>query len=145
MNHKIHLLRPKPPWRAGRDLTVCGLDPAGCGPVTVIPGVTYKWQQPPLPVLGLEEFTALLEDQAGRMPYYEWTVCGRCAAVPPAELPSWDRDPAAVVALDVRPGPRDPEILRAELRALTALAAAHPEEFARLLEGEITMVTLAGL
>lgn len=59
----------------------------------------------------------------------------------------WTEDPVAVIALDAKPaqdrtGRRDQ--LAAELRALAALAAKHPDEFARLLEAEQVLAALGG-
>lgn len=120
-----HLLVPAPPWRTGW------------------PGVTgcARLADSVAVLLAPDEFMALYK---ARDPH----VCGSCCT--PAwrwrRWPGWQADPVAVVREDCGRSNRTGRTARlaAELRALSALAAAHPEEFARLLEGELVMDWMAG-
>jgi hypothetical protein len=117
-----HLLVPGPPWRAGwHGVTGCG----------------HRADKVAGSLLDVAEFNrrdALRPADMGlcrtcRNPAWRWRNW------------SWDRDPVAVIADDCgwpnRSGRR--ARLAVELRALGALAAAHPEEFAELLENEQVM------
>lgn len=78
-------------------------------------------------------------EKAAETPFWESRVCGKCAYEPKAGRVSWADNPALVVA-------RSPQrLVAAELRALAVLAAAHPDEFARLVEAEQALTALSGL
>jgi hypothetical protein len=119
-----HLLRPKPPWRDGYEVTACGKDAAG------------------LAAYPLEEFARLWT-------YGRVRTCQGCSApliFYSLALPVWEKDPAAVIGQDCDPSDRAARHERAcaEFRALAALAAAHEEEFAGLLELELAWKALGG-
>lgn len=114
---RAHVLRAQPPWRPGRDVTLCGEAPAG------------------LRVVSWDEM-----DEALRRPPPWGDLCPRCAT---ARKTAWAHDPAAVIHADAHePGARS--ALRAELRALASLAAEYPDRFASLLEAEQVMQALGG-
>jgi hypothetical protein len=123
MPDKTHLLVPAPPWRTGWPGVT------GCG---------HRADQVAGPLLGPDEFMAR---RAARPPPAMCDVCARAAWRWQSVRWTWERNPVAVIAEDCgwpnRTGRRAQ--LAAELRAIAALVAAHPEEFAEALEGEQIM------
>lgn len=127
-----HLLVPQPPWR-----------PASWPGITACARLADQVGE----ALGLAAFRARVADDDAHL---ECTYCGSCywSSISPAAVRSFGESPVDVVALDCglrknRTGRR--EQLAAELRALAALAAAHPEEFTELLGGEMILAVLAGV
>lgn len=121
---KTHALRSKPPWREGRDFTVCDRDASGLAAVPA------------------DEFTALLERE-NDLPWHHGNACDRCAYRWPSIVVTWPGDPVAVIASELMTAPA--KVLEPELRALGELAARHPDEFRELVEGESVMRALARL
>lgn len=132
-DRKTHLLRARPPWRDGLDITVCGRKVT---PVlkTAVPGADMareaaKW--------------ALMRRKSADAPDMICTVCYEKLGCYGRE--NWNRNPLAVLQADIKswnPAARD--ALRRELLALASLAASHPDEFRRLLTAERVMAALAG-
>jgi hypothetical protein len=113
---RVHILRQAPPWRAlapGAVLyTECGR-PGGA--------VTALTRQE----------TADRIRQEGRAAVEE-TVCGTCRDRTDATAP-WDTEPGQVLTRDLASAAAGQAII--ELRALAALAQAHPAQFAELVTG----------
>jgi hypothetical protein len=120
---KAHAYRESPPWRAARHLTACGLE------ITDVDTV-----------LSWAAFDRMAQaEKASGTPFWESRVCGKCNYEPKSGRATWAANPVLVVA-------RSPQRLAfAELRALAALAAAHPDELAGLLEAEQVLLALGGL
>jgi hypothetical protein len=131
-----HLVRHLPPWRAHEDaVTECGR------PVTEVQSIAT-----------VDEIRARIK-RVGQA-RAAFTVCMTCADRI-RWVKSWEQDPISVLARDIkRVGeaetghvPRDGDgqrlsrrhaeraALTAELRALAALAAAHPDEFRGYITG----------
>ena len=123
---KIHILRAKPPWRDGPDLTVCGRDPATVKMVTVADLVVR---------FRLDRLAA------------EAQTCGTCRTASRHAMYKWEKSPIEIIMLDVHPMcvPARRRQLATELHALAALAAEYPERFRWLLESEAILKSLAGL
>lgn len=124
---KTHLLRAKPPWRDGADLTVCGRRPDAVMVITVS-----------------EVRSRLADDRTATIA----AMCATCRDRSRAATVQWQRDPIGVIELDLPatfgPGPNRHRLAN-ELRAPASLAAEHPDRFRELLEGEQVMQALAGL
>jgi hypothetical protein len=120
---KAHAYRESPPWRTARDLTACGLE------ITDVDTV-----------LSWDAFDQMAQaEKAAGTPFWESRVCGKCAYEPKPGRATWAANPVLVVA-------KSPQRLAiAELRALAALAAGHPDEYAELLEAEQVLIALGGL
>jgi hypothetical protein len=131
-NPVAHLLTPMPPWRTQDWPGVTGCSRLG----GVVEGA----------LLTPAEFA----ERVGRRRYGPPPagLCGSCLtpAWRWARWPGWDKDPVAVIAEDCgwpnRTGRR--ARLAAELHAVTALIAAHPGEFAALVEAELVIDALGG-
>ncbi len=84
------------------------------------------------------ECTAKAERAAAPKPARASAVRVTRAAVPAAAVPRPDPEGPILAAGTPGRGDREVRVRRARLRALEALAAAHPEEFETLLAGERT-------
>lgn len=121
---KAHAYRENPPWRTAHHLTACGLE--------ILPDVDT--------VLSWAAFDQMVQaEKAAGAPFWESRVCVKCAWEPKSGRVTWADSPVLVVAKSPR------RIAFAELRALAALAAAHPGEFAELLQAEQVLIALGGL
>ena len=120
---KAHAYLEIPPWRTARHLTACRLEITGAD--TVLP-----W----------DAFDQMVQaEKASGTPFWESRVCGKCAYEPKSGRATWAANPVLVVA-------KSPQrLVVAELRALAALAAAHREELAGLMEAEQVLIALGGL
>ena len=120
---KAHAYLASPPWRAAQPRTACGLDITDVN--TVLPWAAFDQM--------------VRAGKAAGTPFWESRVCGKCAYEPKSGRVTWAANPVLVVAKS------PPRLVVAELRALAALAAAHPGEFAGLLEAEQVLTALGGL
>ncbi len=147
---KTHILRVKPPWRDGRNHTMCGRRVSDNPPArragyarresVIEPGAEMAVSAkaalagtPPFPwgrhVEGVPDgMCAICWDRLGTYGHQEWHA--NPLAVLRADLAI--RDDASSVALSE------------ELIALAELVAAHPGEFRELLETRSGLATLAG-
>jgi hypothetical protein len=130
-----HCLAYQPPWRDGF---------LGWPGITCCSRLADAVEE----AVSREEFLAVVA--ADRSETYQTTFCGQCYwSVWDRKIRPWADDPVSVIAPDAattfqqRTGRR--RRLAAELRALAALARAHPGEFTRLLEGELVLTALGGL
>jgi hypothetical protein len=119
---KAHAYRECPPWRTARHLTACGLEITDVD--TVLPWAAFDQM--------------VQAEKASGTSFWETRVCGKCAWEPQSGRVTWAASPALVVAKS------PPRLVSAELRALAALAAAHPDELAELLEAERVLIALGG-
>jgi hypothetical protein len=137
---KTHILRPRPPWRA--DITRCSRQPGGLA--LADPGETmtadaramWKWRQ----VMAVSPGMVPPRIRGLVMPDGMCTACWHSLGGNRGQ--SWTGDPLGVLRLtpdsDVDAGR-----VAGELRALAALAMAHPAEFRRILESEQVLATLS--
>jgi hypothetical protein len=120
-----HILRPRLPWRPPTDpaVTECGYNAAKVSTLT------------------REQFTARLKEYGRQRA--SLLTCMTCMQTSERH-PTWEQDPRLAVAREVQwevqwwnasMPPRDTNghRLKDELTALAALAAAHPDEFQKLL------------
>lgn len=120
---KSHAYQESPPWRTAHHLAACGLE------ITDVHTV--------LPWNAFDQLTQAEKD--ADTPFWESRICGKCAYQPKSGRATWVASPVLVVS-------KSPlRLAAAELRALAALADAHPGEFAGLLEAEQVLVALGGL
>jgi hypothetical protein len=122
-----HVARGPLPWR-GIELTECGL------PVARHPVITY------------DSYIARLNEWGKQRTLF--TVCRTCATTA-ANYKPWDEDPISVIRREAercgwfaRDDDEGRDLFVRELRALAALAAAHPEEFTGYVEGLTETVSL---
>jgi len=123
-----HVIRSRPPWRRGGDLTECGKPVAG------------------RPVITRDAFLAKVRAQGKQRS--AMTTCMTCWDTA-SRHPSWDENPVASLVREARqfewarfedspamsgPGPKSISF-RDELIAIAALIEAHPDEFDELLTG----------
>jgi hypothetical protein len=123
-----HVIRSRPPWRRGGDLTECGKPVEG------------------RPVISRDEFLAKLRSQGKQRS--SLTTCMTCWNTA-SRHPSWDENPVASLVrearqfewarFETRPAMQGPTAksvsFRDELLAIAALVEAHPDEFDELLTG----------
>lgn len=122
-----HVQRGALPWREV-ELTECGL------PVEDHPVITRN------------SYIARLREWGQQRTRF--TVCRTCATTA-ANCPPWEEDPVSVIKREAdrcgwfpREGDEGRDLFTRELRALAALAAAHPEEFAGYVDGLSETVSL---
>lgn len=122
-----HIERGPVPWRMV-ELTECGLPVANH------------------PVITRDTFIARLREWGQQRTRF--TVCQTCSTTA-ANNPPWEKDPVAVIRREAercgyfpREGDEGRDLFTRELRALAALAAAHPEEFSGYVEGLTETVSL---
>lgn len=120
---KAHADREIPPWRTGRHLTACGLEITDLD--TVLPWAAFE--------------KMIQAEKVSGTPFWESRACGKCAYEPKSGRATWAVNPVLIV------GKSPQRLVFAELRALAALAAAHKDEFAELLEAEHVLIALGGL
>jgi len=117
-----HVLRPPLPWRASQ-LTECGRDAADVASV-----------------IGRDQLADRLK-RLGRQ-RTAFTVCMTCATTA-QRWSTFEQDPVDALRREVYGGSRTLDSLAAELRALAALAQAHPDEFEGFLAGLAETASLA--
>lgn len=121
-----HVRRPRLPWRAEEyTRTECGLLLTAAGRV-----------------LSREDFiekVKRLGQQRAAM-----TTCMTCFNTAQSH-PTWETNPVACLGREVEHWRQKNEIFRRELRALAALVARHPEEFAELMKDQEEIVPLASV
>jgi hypothetical protein len=125
------VLRSRPPWRRGEDLTECG---------KAVSAVAV--------VISRDAFVAKVRKQGQRRA--SLSTCMTCWSTA-QNHPPWEVNPVASLVreasrLQWRSDPRRPDAdlsFHDELMAITALIDAHPEEFAELLDGLSATVSLA--
>jgi hypothetical protein len=122
-----HVQRGPLPWRAV-ELTECGL-----------PVVNH-------PVITRASYIARIREWGQHRTRF--TVCRTCATTAANHKP-WEEDPVSVIRREAercgwfpRDGDEGRDLFVRELRALAALAQAHPEEFAGYVEGLTETVSL---
>lgn len=115
-----HVLRPPIPWRSSPPLTECGL-----------PSASH-------PVMTREEFLRKVKELGQRRT--AMIVCMTCYDTA-LRHPSWQENPASCLAREVQSHWRDGRFVR-ELRAIAALVARHPDEFAELIEDQAEIVPI---
>lgn len=109
-----HIIRAQLPWRDDPPLTECGRAPNDvAGAWTLDEARTHAAK------LGQARFALV--------------VCMTCAQTA-GRWPTWERDPATLIARQARYADLD-ERLRRELHALALLAAAHRAEFDETVAG----------
>lgn len=116
-----HILRAGLPWR-DYELTECGREVADVA--TTITRDQF-----------FERIKRLGKQRTA------FTVCMTCASTAPNYLP-WNEDPVSCLRREVQLW-RGNERMTGELRAIAALIAAHPDEFAGYLSGLAETVSLA--
>jgi hypothetical protein len=117
-----HVIRSRPPWRRGGDLTECGKPAAG------------------RPVITRDAFIAKVRAQGKQRS--AMTTCMTCWNTASSH-PSWDENPVSSLVREARqyewyPFMEMPEksvTFRDELLAIAALIEAHSDEFDELLAG----------
>jgi hypothetical protein len=117
-----HVLRARPPWRHGEELTECGL------------GVTGRQ------VISRDAFIAKVRSQGKSRS--AMTTCMTCWQTA-SRHPSWDQNPVASLIREaqhfewhpIMSMPAKSITFRDELLAIAALVAAHEDEFEALLVG----------
>jgi len=122
-----HVQRGPLPWR-GAELTECGLPVANH------------------PVITRGSYLARIREWGQQRTRF--TVCRTCATTA-ANCKPWEEDPVGVIRRESercgwfpRDGDEGRDLFARELRALAALAAAHPEEFAGYVQGLAETVSL---
>ena len=117
-----HVIRSRPPWRRGEDLTECGK------PVTKVSAVITR-----------DAFLAKVRKQGQQRS--AMSTCMTCWTTA-RNHPSWDENPvkslireAARFEWHLSGGEGRDLTFHDELRAIEALIAAHPEEWDELLSG----------
>ncbi len=116
-----HVIRSRPPWRRGPDITECGKPVTG------------------QPVISRDEFLAKVRRQGQQRS--AMTTCMTCWHTA-RHHPSWDENPVASLAREAQQfkwvlfedSPQSVSF-RDELLAIAALIEAHPDEFNALLTG----------
>lgn len=122
-----HVQRESLPWRVA-ELTECGL------PVENHPVITR------------DSYIARVREWGQQRTRF--TVCRTCATTA-ANYKPWEEDPVSVIRREAercgwfpREGDEGRDLFVRELRALAALAAAHPEEFSDYVQGLTETVSL---
>ena len=117
-----HVIRSRPPWRRGEDLTECGK------PVSNVAAVITR-----------DEFVAKVRRQGQQRS--AMSTCMTCWHTA-RNHPSWEENPVASLVREAMrfkwhlPGREGRDLtFYDELRAIEALIAAHPDEWAELLTG----------
>jgi hypothetical protein len=137
---KTHVLRPRPPWRP--DITRCSRQPGGLALIdpdekmTAAAKAMRMWRQ----VMAHGPQMVPPHIRSLTMPDSMCTACWFSLGGTRGQ--SWSGDPLGVLGL-TPDDKADAGRISGELRALAALATAHPAELARLLEAEQVLATLA--
>jgi hypothetical protein len=145
-----HVLRPGPPWRtlnpAAEPSTECGrvIGPRTrtvthdqinerLAPARAIAKTFYELPQD----VRNEQYKEIAKRFRAEQARALDGVCENCCTKMSIYDP-WDRDPSAVIAREHEGSSAKRSTINNELRAMAAMARAHPDEFRALLDGSVT-------